>query len=118
MGGAMCIRKAGACVVLLLEFLLVFVFLTSWQGSLPDSQHEIPPAPSYQDSVMLDSPALPTRLGLLGRPLFPYSVIPRAVENVSELGRAIANDPIAAAHYQGFRLARARVILVNEEHVV
>jgi hypothetical protein len=44
MRGEVCLRRAGACLVLLLEFLLVFVFLTSWQESLPDSQKEIPPA--------------------------------------------------------------------------
>jgi hypothetical protein len=67
---------------------------------------------------MLDSSASSTRLGLLGRPLFLYSVIPGGVENVSDLGRAIVNEPLAAAHYQGFRLARARVIRVNEERAV
>jgi hypothetical protein len=67
---------------------------------------------------MFASPASQNGIGLLGRPLFPYSVVPGGVENALELKQAIANDPVIAAHYQGFKLAKVRVIRVNQDRAV
>jgi hypothetical protein len=67
---------------------------------------------------MFDSSASRNGLSLLGRPLFPYSVIPGGIENKLELSRAIANDPVVALHYHGFNLEKSRVIHVNQERAV
>ena len=55
------------------------------------------------------------------RPVYNYSVIPGGVSNSSELKLALARDPVAASHYQGFnaraakllRLQRARQVYVS-----
>ena len=52
---------------------------------------------------------------LPARALYPFSVIPGGVENVRELRRALARDPVAADHYAGFDLAKARVIRLNHD---
>jgi hypothetical protein len=44
------------------------------------------------------------------RPLFPYSIIPRGVGSIQDLRYALAHDPVAAAHYAGFSLARAHFV--------
>lgn len=43
------------------------------------------------------------------RPVFPYSVVPGGVHSVGELQRAIAQDPVVAAHYRDFDLSKAHV---------
>jgi hypothetical protein len=118
LAGEMDLRRAGAGSVLGLECLLVWLFLTSGQATSPRSQNEIPSAASHQTSLAVDSPASHNRLGLLGRLLFPYSVIPGGVENELEWQQAIANDPVISAHYEGFKLAKARVIRVEQERAV
>src|SRR5215469_644479 len=47
---------------------------------------------------------------LSSRPLYPYSVIPGGIESVSELRRAVATDPVVAAHYAGFDFAHAHLV--------
>jgi PEP-CTERM motif len=44
------------------------------------------------------------------RRLFPYSVIPGGARSKAELATALANDPVAAAHYAGFEVADAHVV--------
>src|SRR5215472_3702952 len=51
---------------------------------------------------------------LNSRPLYPYSVIPGGIESVSELRRAVANDPVVAAHYAGFDFAHAHVVRLTD----
>lgn len=50
--------------------------------------------------------------------LFPYSVIPGGVENAQELRNAIANDPLVAALYANFNLARAHIIRLTHDRWV
>lgn len=52
------------------------------------------------------------------RAIYPYSVVPGGVESAEELRNAVANDPVVAAHYQGFDLAKARVIRLNHARAV
>jgi hypothetical protein len=44
------------------------------------------------------------------RTVYPYSVISGGVENVQELRKDIAEDPVVRAHYAGFDLMKAHVI--------
>jgi hypothetical protein len=48
------------------------------------------------------------------RPLYPYSVIPGGVESADELRKAVANDPVVAAHYAGFDFDHAYVVRLAE----
>lgn len=53
-----------------------------------------------------------------GRHLYPYSVIPGGVMSVQELRNAIQYDPVVAAHYAGFDVARARITRVDRDRTV
>src|SRR5271157_5954987 len=48
------------------------------------------------------------------RPLYPYSIIPGGVESADELRKAVANDPVIAAHYAGFDIDHAHVVRLAE----
>ena len=110
--------QAATFVIFALPCLIVWFLLASAHRY----PHSSPSAPSDavapKQSLALDSPASQHRFGLPGRPLFPYSVIPGGVENEGELRRAIANDPVVATHYQGFNLAKSRVIRVDHKRAV
>ena len=54
------------------------------------------------------------RDSVIGRPLYPYSIIPGGIENASELRKAVANDPVVAAQYAGFDFAHAHVVRLTE----
>jgi hypothetical protein len=69
-------------------------------------------------SVPARSPASSSALEQAQRRLLPYSVIPGGVESAAELKNAIANDPIVAAHYAGFNLAKARVQRLDRDRAV
>jgi hypothetical protein len=57
-----------------------------------------------------------TLRGPLGRRrLYPYSVIPRGVQSNRELKKAMANDPVVAAHYAGFKVARTHLVRLNHD---
>jgi hypothetical protein len=43
-------------------------------------------------------------------PVYPYSVVPGGVRNVSELKRAAEHDRVVAAHYAAFDFGHARVV--------
>jgi hypothetical protein len=47
--------------------------------------------------------------------VYPYSIIPGGIESVTQLRKAIALDPVVAAHYAAFNLAKARLIRLNHE---
>lgn len=118
LAGELPLRRVLAGCILGLECLLVWFFLSSRQGSSRHSQNDIPSVAAHRSLLILDSPALHSRFGLFGRRLFPYSVIPGGVENGIELRQAITNDPVISAHYAGFTLAKARVILADQERAV
>jgi len=117
-GGEVRLRRTAAVVILVLPCMLLWFFLASMhrQQQHPASASSDATAPKH--SLALDSPASQDRLGLLSRPLFPYSVVPGGVENEAELRQAITNDPLIASHYQGFNLAKARVMRVDHERAV
>jgi len=47
------------------------------------------------------------------RPVYPYSVVPGGVRDVSELKRAAEHDRVVAAHYAAFNFGRARVLRLD-----
>lgn len=52
------------------------------------------------------------------RKLYPYSVIPGGLEDVSDLRNAVARDPLVAAHYANFNLGQARVVQLDRDQAV
>jgi hypothetical protein len=51
-------------------------------------------------------------------PIYPYSIIPGGVADAKKLQTALQQDPVAAAHYRGFRGESAHVIrLVSDRQV-
>ena len=118
LGRGVRLRRAAALVIIALPCLIVWFFLDSAHRYPHQSPSASSDAVAPKQSLALDSPASQDRLGLPRRPLFPYSVIPGGVENEEELRRAIANDPVIATHYQGFTLAKSRVIRVDHERAV
>jgi hypothetical protein len=50
---------------------------------------------------------------LLGRSLYPYSVIPGGVESPQELRRAVERDAVVAGHYADFDLTKAKIIRLD-----
>jgi hypothetical protein len=52
------------------------------------------------------------------RRLYPYSVVPGGVENISELRSAIVRDPLVAAHYASFDLSRAQIVHLDRNEAV
>ncbi|MGA8431380.1 MAG: PEP-CTERM sorting domain-containing protein [Candidatus Sulfotelmatobacter sp.] len=46
----------------------------------------------------------------VGRPVYPYSVVPGGVEDARELKWVAEHDPVVATHYAGFDFQRARVV--------
>lgn len=53
---------------------------------------------------------------VLNGPVYSYSVIPGGVSSAQNLQAALHRDPIAAAHYVGFRVQDARLIRLTNEH--
>jgi hypothetical protein len=53
-----------------------------------------------------------------GRPVYPYSIIPGGAVSAAELRTAMARDPVVAAHYVGFDLAKTRVFRVQQARAV
>jgi PEP-CTERM motif len=51
-----------------------------------------------------------------GRQLYPYSVVPGGVATPDELKSAVLRDPVVAAHYADFDVAKARLIRLQEDH--
>jgi hypothetical protein len=52
------------------------------------------------------------------RPVYPYSIIPGGAVSAAELRTAMAHDPVVAAHYAGFDLAKAHVFRVQQARAV
>jgi hypothetical protein len=52
---------------------------------------------------------------LVGRPLFPFSVVPGGVDSPQELLNAIGNDPTVARHYAGFDAPAAHVVTLHQD---
>jgi hypothetical protein len=51
-----------------------------------------------------------------GPTLYPYSVVPGGVATPEELKSAVQRDPVVAAHYADFDVAKAHLIRLQEDH--
>jgi hypothetical protein len=105
--------------------LLILVLGGAVVGVTVKSNHDVDRAPVSQPATIVSSLLIlgqpgsyPHDLSELSRPLYPYSIIPGGVESAAELRKAVANDPVVAAHYTGFDLAKARVIRLTESRTV
>lgn len=52
------------------------------------------------------------------RPVYRNSVIPGGVHSAAELAFALQNDPVASAHYAGFDVSAAHLVLVEQSRLV
>lgn len=102
-----------APLLLLVPAVLLVTFL-ALRHSL-SSKAEIASGPyaplqtNWQSAIDVTSPASRGSR----RAVFPYSVIPGGVRDTRELGNAAANDPVVAAHYAGFHIARAHTLRLD-----
>jgi hypothetical protein len=51
------------------------------------------------------------------RPVYPYSIIRGGANSADELARAIEGDPVVAAHYSDFDLAKTKVVRLEQPKV-
>ena len=100
-----------ALTALALASLLFWFAAASGHGS---PQQSAPQPSSFAISVVAGSLFPEKRDDPSSRPLYPYSVIPGGIESASELRKAVANDPVVAAHYAGFDFAHAHVVRLTE----
>jgi hypothetical protein len=105
--------------------LLILVLGGVFLGVSVESNHDIDRVPVSQPATIVSSLWIPGQPDSssqdpseLSRPLYPYSIILGGVESAAELRKAVANDPVVAAHYRGFDLAKARVIRLAESRTV
>jgi hypothetical protein len=49
------------------------------------------------------------------RVIYPYSIIPGGVHSVADLRRAVAGDPVVAAHFARFDLAKCRIVQLGHD---
>jgi hypothetical protein len=113
------VRRLGVPALFLLAVLIIYLSFPS-RGKQPEVSAtgawlsgSAPLSDSSSLSYVDLEPSLANR-----RPTFPYSVIPGGVRTVDELRSAIAQDLLVKAHYQGFNLAKARVIRLKESREV
>jgi hypothetical protein len=65
-----------------------------------------------QAADALDSPA-----AVPDRAVYPFSIIESGAQSADELKRAIAGDPVVAAHYANFDLKNTRVVRLEQSKV-
>jgi hypothetical protein len=92
--------------------------VVAWTTSAPppSALPPIPAAATWEGTFGAEPPAL--TFARPSRPRYRYSVIPGGVYSPAELEVALATDPVAAAHYAGFDVARARVTRVEAPRAV
>ena len=93
---------------------LVIVTTRSWQArddasasprfAAQDAARTTGTAPRLRDSPADAKPAQPAR------PVYRYSIVPGGVRSAQEVIRAIANDPVVAAHYAGIAANNLRLV--------
>lgn len=72
----------------------------------------VPVESSVDWSPTTPSPPSPsgTSRSRKGRAVYPYSVVSGGVRSPAALQHAVSHDPVVAAHYADFKLAKARVV--------
>lgn len=92
----------------------VVLFLVGWNHRSKTGQTGVD---SLANAIAAD-PGINARIPLINTafqtsPIFPYSVIPGGAHSNTELKNALLHDPVAAAHYAGFDVARTHVIRLS-----
>ncbi len=105
--------------------IVAFVGLLGWSiekpsaGSRDASIHRDEAIRSpFEFSPLVVRSSLNDRDSASRRVVYPYSIIPGGAESAAELRSAMAYDPVVAAHYAGFDLAKARVFRVQQARAV
>jgi hypothetical protein len=114
-------REARLSLAYLILVSLAFVALSFCSAFLQIPKNQTEPAGRWNASTSTPLVAAQVNLsatekGPLGRRrLFPYSVIPRGVQSNRELRNAMAKDPVVAAHYAGFKVARTHIVRLGHD---
>jgi hypothetical protein len=88
---------------------LALVLFVGETPTMPQPVAELQPGPAAAPETPQLSPA-----SALTRPVFPYSIVPGGVLTPAEVERAIARDPVVAAHYAGLDPRALRVVRLQE----
>jgi hypothetical protein len=104
---------------------VAFVSLLGWSALTPSRSsrdqsihRDRAPDSPFEFSPLAVFPAPHDRDAASRRSVYPYSIIPGGAQSAAELRSAIAQDPVVAAHYAAFDLAKVRVIRVQEARSV
>jgi hypothetical protein len=81
--------------------------------SIPDGSQTTPAVATS----LSDAAAEPANADPEGRPVYPYSIIQGGATSEDELEKAMAADPVVAAHFEGFDLHKTRVETLPEPRV-
>src|SRR5690348_10711538 len=100
-------RRLNQLLLAFAALIPLLLFIWNWHHVLPLA----PTIPSH-DVASENSRLIPANSPIKATRLFPYSVIPGGAHSTAELKSALAHDPVAAAHYAGFNVARTRVVRV------
>lgn len=106
-------RRLNQLLLAFAALIPLLLFIWNWHHVSPF----VPAIPSHdtaRENPSLVAASLPIKTGRL----FPYSVIPGGAHSLSELKSALAHDPVAAAHYAGFNVARTRVVRVPRNELM
>jgi hypothetical protein len=104
---------------------VAFVILLGWSALAPSRSsrdqsihRDRAPDSPFEFSPFAVFPAPHDRDAASRRPVYPYSIIPGGAQSAAELRSAMAHDPVVAAHYAAFDLAKVRVIRVQKARAV
>lgn len=106
-------RRLNQLLLALAALIPLLLFVWNWRHVSP-----ITSAAWNLNVATASTPPALTNVRLETGRLFPYSVIAGGAHSMPELRNALAHDPVAAAHYAGFDVARTRVIRVPHNELM
>jgi hypothetical protein len=110
-------RRLNQILVLASAAIAVLLFIWNWQRV--SSAASVRSGLLTADTVASQDTGIPLSQTSLATPrLFPFSVIPGGARSAQQLENALTHDPVAAAHYAGFDVARTRVIRLDRSEAV
>jgi len=105
-------RNFSVIALLVVPALSFWVFFLLFPPSNLSGAQSVDASPSLPLFGNWTGALLAARAGNSRRSVYPYSVIAGGVRNKTELQAALRHDPVAAAHYAGFRTSSARVVRI------
>lgn len=104
-------RRALRAFLLALAVSAVVFFVWRWSRT---RAARTAPTSTVASSASNTAPnLLEANAAIESHPLFPYSVIPGGARSGAELENALMKDPVAAAHYAGFDVAKTHVVRLD-----